>query len=135
MKIIETSLPFVYGAALAPDGEMVGPTIVDIRKSALVRLNPKVAKAIQRFAKAKARKAKKEKGHGPEQGEEAMSPLEVAMAVAEGQGEAGHQAQADPPSTESARPELNGEQVRDLLALLEYFRGMLDAQNREDESG
>ena len=133
MKILETSLPFVYGAALAPDGEMVGPTIVDIRKSALVRLNPEVAKAILRFVKAKARKAKKskEKGAAEELAEENMNCLELAMGKDEA--DSGAQAQTGGSYPESLTPGLNGEQVKDLLALLEYFRGILDQKDPEGD--
>ena len=60
LRLLAPSVPYLYVAVLGPDGEEVGPVILDIRKHPVVRLDEAVPEAIQRFARARARKARRQ---------------------------------------------------------------------------
>ena len=60
LRLLAPSMPYLYVAVLGPDGEEVGPVILDIRKHPVVRLDEAVPEAIQRFARARARKARRQ---------------------------------------------------------------------------
>ncbi|MDA0296944.1 MAG: hypothetical protein O3A31_13355 [Planctomycetota bacterium] len=60
LKILASSIPYIYVSVLAPDGDEAGPVILDVRKHAVVRLDDSVPEAIQRFARAQSRKARRQ---------------------------------------------------------------------------
>ncbi len=60
LRLLAPSVPYLYVAVLGPDGEEVGPVILDIRKHPVVRLDEAVPEAIRRFARARARKARRQ---------------------------------------------------------------------------
>ena len=60
LRLLAPSVPYLYVAVLGPDGEEVGPVILDVRKHPVVRLDEAVPEAIQRFARARARKARRQ---------------------------------------------------------------------------
>ena len=60
LRLLASSVPYLYVVVLGPDGEEVGPVILDIRKHPVVRLDEAVPEAIQRFARARARKARRQ---------------------------------------------------------------------------
>ena len=51
LKVIAVCLPFVYVSALAPDGEVSGPKILDVRKVKLMKLDPSAPRAIKKLAR------------------------------------------------------------------------------------
>jgi len=60
LKVLASSVPYIYVSVLAPDGDEAGPVILDVRKHPVVRLDDSVPEAIQRFARAQARKARRQ---------------------------------------------------------------------------
>lgn len=60
LKILASSVPYIYVSVLAPNGDEAGPVILDVRKHPVVRLDDSVPEAIQRFARAQSRKARRQ---------------------------------------------------------------------------
>ena len=50
LRIIAVDLPYLYVAILDPDGDEVGPIILDLREQPVLRLDDSVPDAIRRFA-------------------------------------------------------------------------------------
>lgn len=55
LRILAVDLPFLYVAFLDPDGDEMGPMILDIRDQPVERLDEAVPEAIRRFASLKRR--------------------------------------------------------------------------------
>ena len=120
IRILETNLPFVYGAALSPEGEMVGPAIIDVRKVALVRLNRRVPNAIRRFARMGKLKAKKSAM------EEKMAGIKAELARQEAESASG-------PGSNLGNNQVDPDQVQAIMSLLDQVRGMLEQGGADDE--
>ena len=120
IRILETNLPFVYGAALSPEGEMVGPAIIDVRKVALVRLNRRVPNAIRRFARLGKLKAKKSAM------KEKMASIKAELARQEAESASG-------PGSNLGNNPVDPDQVQAIMSLLDQVRGMLEQGGADDE--
>ncbi len=53
MRILAVDLPYLFVAVLDPDGDEVGPVIIDLHEQPVVRLDESVPEAIRRFADEK----------------------------------------------------------------------------------
>ena len=79
LKILASSVPYIYVSVLAPDGDEAGPVILDVRKHPVVRLDDSVPEAIQRFARAQSRKARRQAAREVE--EKAMQRAYLSQAL------------------------------------------------------